>query len=136
MRGLGVLAATLLVVLASAGVSAQMPTEHKGTISKIDAPPGPLVRARVTGANPCFPVGTELRGHEFHYSRVVNLGPARFAYRLERGQGVADGRDGLVVGNVLAAYTHLHAAGTAGWAESLVAQARAHQARRPAREAR
>lgn len=94
------------------------------------------VRARVTGANPCFPVGTELRGHEFHYSRVVNLGPARFAYRLERGRGVADGRDGLVVGNVLAAYTHLHAAGTAGWAESLVAQARAHQAARPAREAR
>jgi cold shock CspA family protein len=36
MRGLGVLAVTLLVVLAPVGVSAQMPMEHKGTISKID----------------------------------------------------------------------------------------------------
>jgi len=35
MRGLGVLAVTLLVVLASV-VSAEMPMEHKGTISKID----------------------------------------------------------------------------------------------------
>ena len=36
MRGVGVLGVTLLGVLASAGVSAQMPMEHKGTISKID----------------------------------------------------------------------------------------------------
>ena len=36
MRGVGVLAVTLLVVLTSVGVSAQMPMEHKGTISKID----------------------------------------------------------------------------------------------------
>jgi cobyrinic acid a,c-diamide synthase len=86
------------------------------------------VQARVSGENPYFPIGAEFRGHEFHYSRAINLGPAEFAYRLERGRGIAEGRDGLVAGNVLAAYTHLHALGASGWAEGLVARARSYQA--------
>lgn len=89
------------------------------------------VQGRVTGVNPYFPIGAELRGHEFHYSRVTNLGPAEFAYRLERGQGIDGGRDGLVVGNILAAYTHLHASSAPGWAVRLIALARSYQARRP-----
>ncbi len=85
------------------------------------------VEVKVVGANPYFPAGTEFRGHEFHYSRVTNMGPVEFAYRLARGEGIGDGRDGVVVGNVLAAYTHLHAFSVPGWADSLVAQARAHR---------
>lgn len=85
------------------------------------------VQGRVIDANPYFPTGTELRGHEFHYSRITNLGPVTLAYRLDRGEGIGGGRDGVVVGNVLAAYTHLHALSVPGWAERLVARARAYR---------
>jgi cobyrinic acid a,c-diamide synthase len=90
------------------------------------------VEGRVAGPNPYLPPGTALRGHEFHYSRVTDLGPADFAFRLERGRGIGGGWDGLVAGPVLAAYTHLHALGTPGWAEGLVALARRRRAGRPA----
>lgn len=85
------------------------------------------VLGRVVGANPYLPLGAEVRGHEFHYSRVVDPGAARFAYRLDRGRGIEGGRDGLILGNVLAAYTHLHALGAPGWAGGLVARARAYR---------
>jgi cobyrinic acid a,c-diamide synthase len=77
--------------------------------------------------NPFLPAGTIVRGHEFHHSRIVNWqGDLPTAYRLRRGNGLGGGRDGLVYGNVLAAYTHLHAAGSPGWAQGLLARARAY----------
>lgn len=53
---------------------------------------------------------TRLRGHEFHYSAIENIaGDSRFAYRLTKGKGIANGRDGFCVGDAgLAAYMHLH----------------------------
>jgi cobyrinic acid a,c-diamide synthase len=87
------------------------------------------VLAETVGDNPFLAIGTVVRGHEFHNSRIVNLSddlPA--AYRLARGNGLGGGRDGLTCHNILASYTHLHAAGSPGWAAGLVAQARAHAA--------
>jgi cobyrinic acid a,c-diamide synthase len=78
------------------------------------------VSARVEAANPYFELGSTLRGHEFHYSRVVQ-GEDRSAavLRLERGTGLGEGRDGIAVGNVWASYLHLHALGTPSWAPSI-----------------
>ncbi|MEJ2556190.1 MAG: hydrogenobyrinic acid a,c-diamide synthase (glutamine-hydrolyzing) [Anaerolineae bacterium] len=77
--------------------------------------------------NPFLPAGTIVRGHEFHHSRIVNWqGELSTAYRLQRGNGLGDGRDGLVYRNILAAYTHLHAAGSPGWAQGVLARARAY----------
>lgn len=81
------------------------------------------VVAEVRGDNPFFTVGRQLRGHEFHNTRVTGLeySKSRFAYRLTRGAGIdGEHNDGLVVGNVLAGYAHLHALGAPGWAEGLV----------------
>ncbi len=79
------------------------------------------VRARSDRANPVLPEGTELRGHEFHYSRLRDNGDrVPTVLSLERGVGVGGGRDGLQVGRTVAAYTHLHALGTPGWAPGLV----------------
>ena len=89
------------------------------------------VEAVVDAANPFFPVGTVLRGHEFHNSRLIPHVPGacevpgtpdgvRTAYRLARGNGIGGGRDALVYRNVLASYTHLHAAGAPDWAAALV----------------
>ncbi len=78
------------------------------------------------GENPFYPVGTTINGHEFRYSRVASW-PGRselLAARMARGVGFAEGRDGLVAGNVLALYTHVHALGTPEWAPGLVARAR------------
>jgi len=83
------------------------------------------VQALVVAPNPFLPVGTVLRGHEFHHSHVTNPETLTTnAYRLERGAGLGGGQDGLVYNNVLAAYTHLHADGSPGWAEGLVKRAR------------
>ncbi|MBW1916967.1 MAG: cobyrinate a,c-diamide synthase [Deltaproteobacteria bacterium] len=81
--------------------------------------------AAVEGPNPFFPVGTQLRGHEFHYSRVINsqIKPEDMVFRLQRGQGIIEQRDGVCYKNVLATFTHIHALGTAGWAEAVVHQA-------------
>lgn len=78
-------------------------------------------RIKVDRENPFFPPGTILKGHEFHYTKVI-LGKEKVntAYSVERGTGCFDGRDGVVYKNVLAGYLHLHALGTPQWAENFV----------------
>ncbi|MDH5751863.1 MAG: cobyrinate a,c-diamide synthase [Deltaproteobacteria bacterium] len=63
----------------------------------------------------------ELRGHEFHYSQLYNLDPGlKFAYNMKRGTGIGEGRDGLVQGNLLASFTHLHEQSVPEWSRSFV----------------
>lgn len=84
-------------------------------------------------ANPYFPVGTKLKGHEFHYSRVIgNDVSNECVFKLIRGHGMVAGRDGLCYKNVLAGYAHLHAVGNAEWAEALVGAALSHKLQRSA----
>jgi len=87
---------------------------------------------KAEGRNPYYPEGTEIKGHEFRYSRVEEWGgqPEQLALRMERGVGFAGGRDGLVFKNVLALYTHIHALGTPAWAPALVDRAREYRAAR------
>jgi cobyrinic acid a,c-diamide synthase len=71
--------------------------------------------------NAFFPEGTTFRGHEFHYSRVVSpLDLTDTAYEVRRGVGCSAGRDGMIVQNVLAGYTHLHSVGSPQWAYGLL----------------
>lgn len=80
---------------------------------------------RVDEANPFFPQGAVLRGHEFHYSRIVSGSESvTTACAVLRGTGCGSGREGLVAQNVFAAYTHLHAAATPLWTGSILAAAR------------
>jgi cobyrinic acid a,c-diamide synthase len=75
--------------------------------------------------NPYFEVGAELKGHEFHYSRVLQWrGAAKdLVFGMKRGTGFIDNKDGVRYKNVLATYTHLHALGSPAWAESIVRNA-------------
>ncbi len=83
------------------------------------------VRGQVDGSNPFLPLGTELRGHEFHYSKLLmDTAPGPTVFCLRKGVGLGHGRDGLHHHKVVASYTHLHALGTPQWAEGLVAAAR------------
>lgn len=87
--------------------------------------------AEVVEENPFFPVGQELRGHEFHNTRIsrLDLRGARFAYRLSKGAGIEGKSDGLLIGNVLASYTHLHASAVPVWAKRFVEAATRHRDR-------
>jgi CobQ-like glutamine amidotransferase family enzyme len=83
------------------------------------------VEARVDAANPFFDEGTELRGHEFHYSHVTtDVTTVNTILDVQRGVGLGGKRDGLINGSVVATYTHLHALGTPHWAERVVQAAR------------
>jgi len=64
--------------------------------------------------------GTIARGHEFHYSTLISRGSFDYACALCDAQGLSKGPDGLVVGNVVALYTHLHFASQPQIAKSLV----------------
>ena len=75
----------------------------------------------VNRANPYFPLGMLVYGHEFHYSKPVVMGKnISFAFRVRRGHGIDGSMDGIIVKNVLATYTHVHARGNRYWAESLI----------------
>lgn len=83
------------------------------------------VELLVDSPNPFYPLRTKIRGHEFHYSRII---PAQTslptACSVRRGTGSFKGRDGVLVENVWASYTHVHAEATPEWAWGLLAQAR------------
>ncbi len=115
--------------------SAEMVGALPCEIEMTDRPQGHgYVMAQVDQENPFFAPGAILRGHEFHNSRLavasVNDDGNQLlhtAYKLSRGNGLGNGRDGIVVHNVLASYTHLHAGGSADWARSIVNRARLYR---------
>ncbi|MFW2367474.1 MAG: cobyrinate a,c-diamide synthase [Desulforhopalus sp.] len=92
----------------------QKPQAHGYTICKVEKD------------NPYYQVSSELKGHEFRYSRITDWrGETKdLVLKMVRGQGFIDGRDGLTYNNVFALYTHVHADGTPQWATSFVNRCR------------
>lgn len=86
---------------------------------------------RVKRPNPYFEVDTEIRGHEFHYSTVLDWQGSsdELAFRMVRGGGLDGQGDGVCYKNTLATYTHIHALGTPCWAGALVEAARRWRAK-------
>jgi cobyrinic acid a,c-diamide synthase len=72
-------------------------------------------RSRPLVDTPLAPAGTELRGHEFHYSECVPAGDA-LEWRGREGSG----RSGFASPTLLASYLHLHLAADPGLAERFV----------------
>jgi len=75
--------------------------------------------------NPYYKIGSEIKGHEFHYSKVIKWrGTDKdLAFSMKRGSGFLNKRDGVCYKNVLATYTHIHALGTPLWAQAMVRNA-------------
>ena len=96
------------------------PQGHGYTVMSVDQP------------NPYFRTGDILKGHEFHYSKplLTHRDGVCFAFKVSRGKGIESGWDGICRKNVLATYTHIHAAGKPGWAEGLFQAALDHQKKR------
>ena len=69
--------------------------------------------------------GNSFKGHEFHHSEIKEIPEdAEFAITLSRGTGIQDDRDGLISGNTLGSYAHLHGVAYRELAGSLVEAAR------------
>jgi len=79
--------------------------------------------------NPYYTIGSEIKGHEFHYSKVLEWrGTDKdLAFGMKRGAGFINKRDGVCYKNVLATYTHIHALGMPLWAEAMVHNAMAYK---------
>jgi cobyrinic acid a,c-diamide synthase len=73
--------------------------------------------------------GTKARGHEFHYSSLIPTGPLDYVCSVTDAKGTVRSPDGLVKGNCVALYTHLHFGSQPELARALVAAARASRER-------
>jgi len=78
------------------------------------------VVAEVRRENPWFPVGSSIRGHQFHHSRLTNAKDLEFAFRMTRRREIDPELDGVVYKNLFAAYTHTHVYSFPAWAETFV----------------
>ncbi|MDP8206449.1 MAG: cobyrinate a,c-diamide synthase [Candidatus Electryonea clarkiae] len=90
------------------------------------------VSGKVDKPNLFFPIGTELKGHEFHYSKVHLPGmkiDGVTSISLSRGYGAGDNRDGISIDSTFAGYTHIHASGQPEWAEGIIKAAREYRNR-------
>lgn len=84
----------------------------------------------VVNENPFYNIGEVLRGHEFRYSRILDIDyqDSEMAFKMERGKGILDKKDGFFKHNTFGTYTHIHALGTPSWAPALIKRARAFKA--------
>ena len=87
--------------------------------------PKPIGRGYVqlapTGNHPWSNVAPHIYAHEFHYSKLENIdNKTHYAYEVLRGVGVDNKRDGILIHNLLATYTHLRSVGSNHWVEQFV----------------
>jgi Ni-sirohydrochlorin a,c-diamide synthase len=78
---------------------------RRGSIRVVSYVHGRLARDCVLG-----PAGSPIMGHEFHHSEMIMDEGAKYAIRLERGTGIEGGLDGVVEGQMVASYSHIHSA--------------------------
>lgn len=79
----------------------------------------------VTAENRFFPKGYIIKGHEFHYSRPIIDKSQQIdtVFDVKRGYGLDGKRDGIIIKNMLATYSHIHARGAETWCKAMVSVA-------------
>ena len=75
-----------------------------------------------------WPFRSEIRSipaHEFHYGALRDIHPGcRFAYHVRRGYGIDGERDGILIRNLVASFSHLRDTSRLHWARRFTAFAR------------
>ncbi|MDD9301581.1 MAG: cobyrinate a,c-diamide synthase [Desulfobacter sp.] len=81
--------------------------------------------------NPFYQVGEVIRGHEFRYSKILSIDydDDQMAFKMMRGKGILETKDGFFTDNTFGTYTHTHALGATSWASSLISKAREYRCR-------
>jgi len=62
------------------------------------------------------------RAHEFHYSQLIGSNELACQFKVNRGHGLGEQQDGLLKGQGLAGYAHLHALSSPDWAYGFLQQ--------------
>ncbi len=88
---------------------------RKGTIRVVSYVSGSIVRDCALGQ-----AGTHFLGHEFHHSEMVMDEDVEYAVKLDRGTGIKDGLDGVIDGNMIASYAHIHSASYKGFPSEFI----------------
>ena len=95
-----------------------------------------LVVLEETGKAPWNAGPGPFPAHEFHYAALEDLAPrAEFGYLVRRGTGIDGRRDGVVIGSLMASFSHLRNTLAHPWVERFVNHVRnvgAHASRAPA----
>lgn len=67
------------------------------------------VTGKTTSFCPFSPlIPLQVRGHAFHYSHIHPDSGVSYAFHLNRGFGIEKSNDGIVIGQTIGSYTHLH----------------------------
>ncbi len=91
-----------------------------------------LVVLEETGDAPWSVGAGPFPAHEFHHAALEDLAPeAHFGYRVRRGAGVDGRRDGVVIGSLMASFSHLRHTLAHPWVERFVDFARSSRAAAP-----
>lgn len=88
------------------------------------------VVGKVVRENPFFSLGSELKAHEFHYSKALVTDvkeKAEFIINLNKGQGIVEQFDGIMYKSCVALYGHVHALSCKEWARNFVEVAHAYR---------
>jgi len=65
--------------------------------------------------------GIVIRGHEFHFSKIIDVPKdVRFAYKMRIGKGIDGKHDGWMEHNILALHGHIHLAFSTKFAENFI----------------
>ncbi len=98
-------------------------------IKMYDKPQGHgYCEAAVDKENPFYETGTLLKGHEFHYSKIIEHDlEINSCLSVSRGVGCFEKRDGLYYKNVFASYIHIHALATPQWINGMIKCAKRYQ---------
>jgi len=80
---------------------------------------------KVIEKNPFFKKNTILKGHEFHYSEIINYDKKdiRFCFKMQRGIGMINKYDGICYGKIFGTYTHLHCLSSPEWVKGIISVA-------------
>lgn len=86
------------------------------------------VIAQVVEDNPFYEKGVKIKGHEFHYSRVIEHDELpQMCFTMARGQGIINSRDGVIYKNTIGTYVHVHALGCEEWIKGILKRAKIYK---------
>ena len=85
-----------------------------------------------SGDHPWGGTDKPVPAHEFHYAGIENLPPSlRTAWNMTRGHGIDGARDGIVVNNTLAGFSHMRSTAANPWVYRFLDFVRTRRKHRP-----
>ncbi len=66
------------------------------------------IKIKALKENILMPKGFSIKAHEFHWSSLDGNKRIDYAYTISKGDGIEEKKDGIIIRNILASYSHVH----------------------------